>query len=53
MRCLILTLFGYEDNTLNAIPEKNRHRVRIFNKIPREEVLLLINLCVCHLCLWL
>lgn len=44
--CLVMK----DNTTLNTIPEKNRHRVRIFNKIPREEVLLLINSCVCAIC---
>ena len=44
--CLVM-----KDNTsLDIIPEKNRNRVRIFNRVNRDVVRLLINSCVCAIC---
>ena len=44
--CLVM-----KDNTeLSAIPEKNRSRVKIFNKVDRNTVRLLINSCICAIC---
>jgi len=44
--CLVMK----DNTTLDAIPEKNRSRVKIFNKVTSETVRLLINSCVCAIC---
>ena len=44
--CLIMK----DNTTLDIIPEHNRNRVRIFNKVDRNAVRLLINSCVCAIC---
>lgn len=44
--CLIMK----DDTTLDIIPEKSRNRVKIFNKVPRETVRLLMNSSVCGIC---
>jgi glycosyltransferase involved in cell wall biosynthesis len=44
--CLVM-----KDNTsINVIPEKNRHRVRIFNRVSRDEVRKIINSTICGIC---
>ena len=44
--CLIMK----DNSTINIIPEKNRHRVRMFNRVNTEMVRLLINSSVCGIC---
>jgi glycosyltransferase involved in cell wall biosynthesis len=44
--CLVMK----DNTTLDIIPEKNRNRVRIFNKISTETVRLIINSCICAIC---
>lgn len=44
--CLIMK----DNTTLDIIPEHNRNRVRIFNRVDRNTVRLLINSCVCAIC---
>lgn len=44
--CLIMK----DNTTINAIPEKSRNRVKIFNKVNRDTVRLLMNSCVCGIC---
>lgn len=44
--CLVMK----DDTTINVIPAHSRHRVRIFNKVNRDTVRLLINSCVCAIC---
>jgi len=44
--CLIMK----DDTTLSIIPEKDRHRVRIFNKVERKDMPLLMNSSVCGIC---
>jgi glycosyltransferase involved in cell wall biosynthesis len=44
--CLIMK----DNTTLDIIPEKNRHRVRIFNRVNTETVRLIINSCICAIC---
>ena len=44
--CLIMK----DNTTIDIIPEKNRSRVRIFNKVERKNMPLLINSCVCGIC---
>jgi len=44
--CLVMK----DDTTLDIIPEHNRNRVRIFNRVDRNTVRLLINSCVCAIC---
>lgn len=44
--CLVMK----DNTTINVIPEKNRDRVRIFNRVDRNTVRLLINSCICAIC---
>ncbi len=44
--CLVMK----DNTTLDIIPEHNRNRVRIFNRVDRNTVRLLINSCVCAIC---
>jgi glycosyltransferase involved in cell wall biosynthesis len=44
--CLVMK----DETSLEQISEKNRHRVKIFNKVNRETVRLLINSCICAIC---
>lgn len=44
--CLVMK----DNTTLDIIPEQNRNRVRIFNRVDRNTVRLLINSCVCAIC---
>jgi glycosyltransferase involved in cell wall biosynthesis len=44
--CLVMK----DDTTFNIIPENCRNRVKIFNKVNRHIVRLLINSCVCGIC---
>lgn len=44
--CLVMK----DDTTLDAISPQSRHRVRIFNKVDRNTVRLLINSCVVAIC---
>jgi glycosyltransferase involved in cell wall biosynthesis len=44
--CLVMK----DNTTINVIPEKNRHRVRIFNRVNTEMIRLLINSCICGIC---
>jgi glycosyltransferase involved in cell wall biosynthesis len=44
--CLIMK----DNTTMDIIPEKDRSRVRIFNKVQRKDMPLLINSCVCGIC---
>jgi len=44
--CLVMK----DDTTLDAITPESRHRVRIFNKVDRNTVRLLINSCVVAIC---
>lgn len=44
--CLVMK----DDTSLESIPEKNRHRVKIFNRVNQENVRLLINSCICAIC---
>ena len=44
--CLVMK----DNTTLNKIPKKCRNRVRIFNKVNRNTVKLLINSCICGIC---
>lgn len=44
--CLVMK----DNTTIEAIPEKNRHKVKIFNKVDKETVRLLINSCICAIC---
>lgn len=44
--CLVMK----DDTTLTSIPPEDRHRVRIFNKVPSTVVLTIINSCVCAIC---
>jgi len=44
--CLIMK----DDTSINAIPQENRKRVKIFNRVDRNTVRLLINSCVCAIC---
>ena len=44
--CLIMK----DNTTLDIIPEHNRNRVRIFNRVDRNTVRLLINSCICAIC---
>lgn len=44
--CLVMK----DNTTLDIIPEEYRNRVKIFNKVNRETVKLLINSCICGIC---
>ena len=44
--CLVMK----DDTNINIIPQHNRNRVRIFNKVDRNTVRLLINSCICAIC---
>jgi glycosyltransferase involved in cell wall biosynthesis len=44
--CLVMK----DDTTLDIIPEDCRNRVKIFNKVDRNTVKLLINSCICGIC---
>ena len=44
--CLIMK----DNTTLDIIPEHNRNRVRIFNRVDRNTIRLLINSCICAIC---
>lgn len=44
--CLVMK----DNTTITVIPEKNRNRVKIFNRVDRNTVRLLINSCVCAIC---
>jgi glycosyltransferase involved in cell wall biosynthesis len=44
--CLVMK----DDTNINMIPQHNRSRVRIFNKVDRDTVRLLINSSVCAIC---
>jgi glycosyltransferase involved in cell wall biosynthesis len=44
--CLVMK----DDTNINIIPQHNRNRVRIFNKVDRNTVKLLINSCICAIC---
>jgi glycosyltransferase involved in cell wall biosynthesis len=44
--CLVMK----DNTTLHEIPEKCRNRVKIFNKVDRHTVRLLINTCICAIC---
>ena len=44
--CLVMK----DDTTLNSISPESRNRVKIFNKVNRETVRLLINSSVCAIC---
>ena len=44
--CLVMK----DNTTLNRIPENCRNRVKIFNKVDRNTVKLLINSCICGIC---
>jgi glycosyltransferase involved in cell wall biosynthesis len=44
--CLIMK----DNTTIDIIPEKNRNRVKIFNKVERDNMPLLINSCICGIC---
>jgi glycosyltransferase involved in cell wall biosynthesis len=44
--CLVMK----DDTTLESISQESRNRVRIFNKVDRETVRLLINSSVCAIC---
>ena len=44
--CLVMK----DDTTLDIIPENCRSRVKIFNKVDRHIVKLIINSCICGIC---
>lgn len=44
--CLVMK----DDTTIDIIPYEHRNRVRIFNKVNKETVRLLINSCICAIC---
>lgn len=44
--CLVMK----DNTTIDIIPEKNRDRVKIFNRVDRNTVRLLINSSVCAIC---
>jgi glycosyltransferase involved in cell wall biosynthesis len=44
--CLVMK----DDTNINVIPQHSRSRVRIFNKVDRDTVKLLINSSVCAIC---
>jgi glycosyltransferase involved in cell wall biosynthesis len=44
--CLIMK----DMTTLDSIPQHNRNRVKIFNRVDRDTVRLLINSCICAIC---
>jgi glycosyltransferase involved in cell wall biosynthesis len=44
--CLVMK----DDTNINVIPQHSRSRVRIFNKVDRDTVRLLINSSVCAIC---
>jgi glycosyltransferase involved in cell wall biosynthesis len=44
--CLVMK----DDSTMDIIPSKNRHRVRMFNRVSTEMIRLIINSCVCGIC---
>ena len=44
--CLIMK----DDTTIDIIPEKNRSRVKIFNKVQTKDMPLFMNSCVCGIC---
>lgn len=44
--CLVMK----DETTIDVIPEKNRHRVRMFNRVDRNVIRVIMNSCVCAIC---